>query len=226
MFYPDKIKNIKEKDRVLEIGPGNKPFLRSNVLLELEYKSNEDRIKQFGHDQVLQTNKQIVYYNGTKFPFEDNSFDYVICSHVLEHVDDVELFLKEIFRVAKRGYFEYPLLPYDYLYNIEAHLNFLKFDGHKMYLMKKNKTDLNYFKPVHDFFLSTLKAGYGDFLTKIDYCFFEGFEWDTPFELKYSNNLNDFIEIKVKPKLVEVIPHPSIITSVKILLVAIRNKIF
>jgi SAM-dependent methyltransferase len=226
MFYPNKIKNIHEKDRVLEIGPGNTPFHRSDVLLELEYASDEDRIKQFGHDQVLQTSKQIVFYNGTKFPFEDNSFDYVICSHVLEHVDDVELFLKEIFRVAKRGYFEYPLLPYDYLYNIGAHLNFLKFDGHKMYLMKKSKVDLNYYRPVQDFFLSTLKIGCGDFLSKLDYCFFEGFEWETPFEIKHSYDLNDFIETNIEPKLGGDIPHPSIMTSIKILLVAIKNKIF
>ncbi len=225
MFYQNKIKNIQENDRVLEIGPGNEPFHRSDVLLELEYNSNEERIRQFGHDQVLHTDKQIVYYNGLTFPFPDKSFDYVICSHVLEHVDDVEFFLSEIFRVSKRGYFEYPLLPYDYLYNIDAHLNFLKFNGHEMFLMKKSKTDLNYFKPIQDFFLSTLRAGYGDFLSKADYCFFEGFEWDKPFKVKISDNLKDFIEPVGKTVINNGLSHPSIISSFKILLVAIKNKI-
>lgn len=34
---------------------------------------------------------------------KDNEFDIVICSHVLEHVRDPQIALKEIFRVMKRG---------------------------------------------------------------------------------------------------------------------------
>tara|TARA_B100001750_G_C15463398_1_gene575649 strand:- start:758 stop:1534 length:777 start_codon:yes stop_codon:yes gene_type:complete len=35
--------------------------------------------------------------------FEDNSFDFIICSHVLEHVKNPDLALKEIFRILKKG---------------------------------------------------------------------------------------------------------------------------
>ncbi|MEA3506327.1 MAG: class I SAM-dependent methyltransferase [Elusimicrobiota bacterium] len=38
-----------------------------------------------------------------KLPFKDNSFDYVICSEVLEHVEYLEATLKEISRVLKKG---------------------------------------------------------------------------------------------------------------------------
>jgi len=31
MFFPEKIKNIKKNDYVLEIGPGGTPFNRSDV---------------------------------------------------------------------------------------------------------------------------------------------------------------------------------------------------
>lgn len=37
----------------------------------------------------------------TEMQFESNSFDYIICNHVLEHVKDVEKALNEIFRVLK-----------------------------------------------------------------------------------------------------------------------------
>ena len=37
-------------------------------------------------------------------PFEDNSFDYSISCHVLEHVDKPELFINELKRVSNKGY--------------------------------------------------------------------------------------------------------------------------
>jgi SAM-dependent methyltransferase len=194
MFYPQKITGINSNDKVLEIGPGNAPYYRSDVLLELDYVSEEDRIKQFGHTNPLKSNKQIVYYDGNKFPFENASFDYVICSHVLEHVPNVEFFLNELFRVAKRGYLEYPLITYDYLYNFEVHLNFLKYKDGKMYCLKKNETTLHQFKPIQQFFLKTLEHNYGDFLGKIPHCFFEGFEWDKKFDFVATQNLNDLID--------------------------------
>ena len=36
-------------------------------------------------------------------PFEDSTFDSVMCNHVMEHVDDDILAMKEIFRVLKPG---------------------------------------------------------------------------------------------------------------------------
>lgn len=224
MFYPNKIKSICANDKVLEIGPGNSPYHRSDVLLELNYQNAEDRIKQFGHDHLLMSDKQIVFYDGGKFPFEDNSFDYIICSHVLEHIPDVDLFLSEIFRVAKRGYLEYPLVTYDYLYNFDVHLNFLKFSDGKMFLMKKNKTALNDFKPVQTFFLKTLNNNYGDFLQKIPHCFFEGFEWNKPFELVYSDNLTDFMDENADLKNTVIPTEPSIKLSIRLLIKAIKNK--
>jgi SAM-dependent methyltransferase len=225
MFYPDKIKNIKEEDKVLEIGPGDSPFHRSNVLLELVYTTEADRIKQFGHANALHTNKKIVYYDGNKFPFADNSFDYIICSHVLEHVEDVEFFLSEIFRIAKRGYFEYPLIVYDYLYNFDVHLNFLKFTGKEMLLLKKRETTLNSFKPIQNFFIKTLEKNYGDFLFKIPECFHEGFEWEIPFSIKYSNSLNDFINWDLTTKYQTPIVHTPLKTLFKLILNAVKKRI-
>ena len=38
-----------------------------------------------------------------EIPFGDNSFDVVICNHVLEHVDDSQKVMTEFFRVMKPG---------------------------------------------------------------------------------------------------------------------------
>jgi SAM-dependent methyltransferase len=125
MFFPDRIKSIKETDKVLEIGPGATPYFRSDVFLELQYDNDKERIAQSGHVGILETPKPIVYYDGGKFPFEDKEFDDVICSHVLEHVADADVFLREIQRVGKQGYLEFPTVYYDYIYNFPEHQLFL-----------------------------------------------------------------------------------------------------
>ena len=56
------------------------------------------------------------YYKGRKFvqikeknlPFKDKEFDFVIASHVIEHVDDFEFFIKELERISSKGYIELP----------------------------------------------------------------------------------------------------------------------
>jgi len=35
-------------------------------------------------------------------PFEDDSFDYVVSSHVIEHLEEPEIAVKEMYRVAKK----------------------------------------------------------------------------------------------------------------------------
>ncbi len=47
-------------------------------------------------------------------PFEDNSFDVVICNHVLEHVDDYIVAMKELFRVMRKGGWGVFQVPIDY----------------------------------------------------------------------------------------------------------------
>lgn len=36
-------------------------------------------------------------------PFEDNSYDFILCNHVLEHIPDDETAMREIYRVLKPG---------------------------------------------------------------------------------------------------------------------------
>ena len=56
------------------------------------------------------------FYKGRKFiqikdkvlPFKDKEFDFVIASHVIEHVEDFEFFIKELERISSKGYIELP----------------------------------------------------------------------------------------------------------------------
>jgi len=37
------------------------------------------------------------------YPFENNQFDKILASHIIEHLDNPEKFIKEIHRIAKSG---------------------------------------------------------------------------------------------------------------------------
>src|SRR5690554_1321019 len=47
-------------------------------------------------------------------PFNDNKFDVIICNHVMEHVDDYEQCMRELYRVLKPGGWGIMQVPIDY----------------------------------------------------------------------------------------------------------------
>ena len=191
MFFPDKIKSIKRTDKVLEIGPGATPHDRSDIFLELQYETEDELIAQSGNVGLLNTKKPIKYYSGEKFPFDDNEFDYVICSHVLEHVKNLETFVSEVTRVSKKGYYEFPTIYYDYIYDIPEHLNLLFYLDGKVNWIKKSETGLLEFKKVQSLFYHTLNLNYHDYINQLKNYFFQGFEWDTSVEFIKITNIND-----------------------------------
>ena len=182
MHVPELIQHIEVSDRVLEVGPGGTPHPRSDVLLERTF-SEEEACEQRGRTEALVTDKEVVYYDCDHFPFADLEFDYVICSHVLEHVEKVDDFASEVSRVAKKGYIEYPTIYYDYVYNFPQHVTFLLYRNGITFWMPKIETPLQHFRPVQHLFLRSLNENkYVDFIHKFMMYFFQGFEWFTSLE--------------------------------------------
>lgn len=87
---------------VLEIGSGGNPYARANVLCD----AYVDTVERF-YDQLV-VDRPMVLARAEQLPFKDNSFDFVIASHVLEHSDEPEKFIAEMERVGKAGYIEVP----------------------------------------------------------------------------------------------------------------------
>lgn len=88
---------------VLDVGSGGRPYPRSDVLFD-RLTGAEHRC---GEDMMLD-GRCAVFGDANRMPFKDKAFDFVIASHILEHIADPEVFLKELQRVGKAGYIETP----------------------------------------------------------------------------------------------------------------------
>lgn len=83
--------------RVLDVGCGTKPY-RSLFTSCSSYEGLDI-------DQPRNRERAIAdhFYDGETFPFPDESFDGIICSQVLEHVFNPQVFLAEMGRILRPG---------------------------------------------------------------------------------------------------------------------------
>ncbi|WP_423145927.1 class I SAM-dependent methyltransferase [Rubrolithibacter danxiaensis] len=136
--------SIKNNYRVLEVGGGHNPHPRANVVVDKFTDSNYHRS---GDIKVLK-NQEFLCADGENLPFDNNSFDYVVCCQVIEHVDDPIKFVKEQSRIAPRGYIETPSLIGEYLIPKESHRWVILEIDNKIVMYEKEKID---FKSNNDF---------------------------------------------------------------------------
>jgi 2-polyprenyl-3-methyl-5-hydroxy-6-metoxy-1,4-benzoquinol methylase len=204
MFFPERIKSISPGDKVLEIGPGGTPHPRSDVLLEKVFINPNEAEGQRGYTPALNDTSKVVYYEGGAFPFQDKQFDYIICSHVLEHVEDVDYFLSEITRVGSKGYLEFPTIYYDYIYNFPEHTTVIFHKNEIIYWMHKSETALEKFVNVQKLFYESLKSGHTALIESLKSSMFQGFEWFENIKTEKANSINDVTfdvsDIVIKPK--------------------------
>lgn len=90
--------------KVLDVGSGHNPHPRADVLLDRYPEENIDR----SGTPMDTTDKRLVIGDVQKMPFRDREFDFVIASHIAEHVDDPKAFCEELIRVGRAGVIEAP----------------------------------------------------------------------------------------------------------------------
>ncbi len=103
---------LKDGDTFLDVGCGEGrhtigAYLSANVhavgvdLSEKDLATAEARAHDFIDDNNTDKSLRFMPANALALPFEDDSFDKVICSEVLEHIPDYQGVLKELKRVLK-----------------------------------------------------------------------------------------------------------------------------
>lgn len=108
--------NISPNDRVLDLGSGAFPFPYATHLVDRHLEPTEHR-----NAPLARLDKPLISADIQSLPFRDKSFDFVYCSHLLEHVDDPIKACAEIMRVGKRGFIETPTFGNDILFTWTSH---------------------------------------------------------------------------------------------------------
>ena len=120
-------KNISWK--ILDIGCGYTAHSNASVICDVQDLSHFYKDKKF------------IRLKEKTLPFKNKEFDFVIASHVMEHVDDVDYFIEELERVSVKGYIELPTILEDNLVfeNKKDHLWHMEFDDNENELIISKK---------------------------------------------------------------------------------------
>jgi glycosyltransferase involved in cell wall biosynthesis len=132
--------NVLPDWKVLDVGSGHQPNRRANVILE---RYLEETIHRTIQKIVIPVDKNLVVADAHFIPFKDKSFDFVIASHIGEHVDDPIKFCSELQRVAERGYIEMPGPLTEFMMPTKSHKWVVKRAGNKL-IFRENKYNAPY----------------------------------------------------------------------------------
>jgi|TARA_B110000259_G_scaffold71688_1_gene84370 SAM-dependent methyltransferase len=127
-------KKLKENPNwnILDIGCGYTANKYATTVADVQDLSNFYKEKKF----IRITDK--------KLPFKDDEFDFVVTSHVIEHVEDFQFFISEIERITKQGYIELPTRLGDNIVfeNLKDHIWWFKYDDEFNSLLVSRKNQI------------------------------------------------------------------------------------
>jgi SAM-dependent methyltransferase len=202
--------NIQPSDRVLEIGSGNRPRRRSNVLCDRYPWDNTERSSG---DQIVIDGRPFVVADAAALPFKDKSFDYVITSHILEHVEDPLRVVAELQRVAHAGYIETPSELAERLFGWPFHKWMVHCEGNVL-VFRPPFTD-----SIFGGYFHALYAGdrmFGEVMDTHADDFFVRYEWRTSITIRVERSYSAAVLFNSPASAVETLP-PSKVRSLRIL---------
>jgi len=117
--------------KVLEVGAGDGSILKLLAEKDFAPEYYAVEISESGVQHIQTRNisnlKSVQLFDGYHLPFGNDSFDLVILSHVLEHVEHERMLLREIKRVARQFVIEVPI---DYKPGVDSRIKHFLAYGH------------------------------------------------------------------------------------------------
>ena len=134
--FIEKTLNDNPEWKILDIGCGYSANKYSTVVCDVQ------NLSEFYKD------KKFIKLNDNTLPFKDDEFDFVIASHVIEHVKNINFFIKELERISSQGYIELPTILDDNLVfeNKKDHYWHMEFDDVNKQLIVSKR--IQFIEPV------------------------------------------------------------------------------
>ena len=129
--------SVKDNSQWLDVGCGLKPFASS---FDHAYYTGIDIQVSGRADDMKVPDK---FFDGINIPYDDNMFDGVLCTQVLEHVENLDLLVAECNRVIKVGGRFVVSVPFIYKEH-EQPYDFRRFTSYGLLLtMKRNNFQID-----------------------------------------------------------------------------------
>lgn len=117
--------------KVLEVGAGDGVILKLLADKGFAPELHAVELSASGVERIKERNilsiKSVQEFDGYHLPFDDNSMDLIILTHVLEHVEHERMLLRELKRVAKMVLIE---VPRDYKHGVDTRIKHFLAYGH------------------------------------------------------------------------------------------------
>ena len=174
--------DLSPDDLVLDVGSGGWPFKRANHLADKYPDKTTHRVESIVRDQ-----RPFFEVDLERLPFPNDAYDFVFCSHVLEHMDNPGQAMRELMRVGRRGYIEVPTRLSDVMFNFTRLPNHHRWHGmvvgSTIILIEWNdweRRDLGnqFFDALH----SEYSNAFQDFFERNRDIFFASCHWTDTFE--------------------------------------------
>jgi len=104
-----------EQCKLLDIGTGS-----GHIAHELSFLCKSVISVNLNDERVVKEGYHFIQIKDEYLPFEDETFDVVVSNHVIEHVLNQRLHVREVSRVLKKGGFLYLATPNKYAF-VEPH---------------------------------------------------------------------------------------------------------
>jgi len=192
-FWSLPFNKIRRSDFVLEVGSGNDPYWRSDLLID---KYVADSAERPGGSAPLVIDRPFVVGDACSLPLKDSSVDFAIARNLLEHIVDADTFLNDMMRVSHAGYITTPSALAEKLFGWSKHVWFVSVDDGTLTLRPKQRTlyDASLSKVFHTLYQNN--RSFRRFYAKNRHLFVVEYYWEESIEYQIEGVLEDVTQIK------------------------------
>jgi SAM-dependent methyltransferase len=186
--------DLEQEATVLDVGSGGWPFIRATHLADKHPDLTTHRF-----EAVVRDERPFYEVDLEKLPFADREYDFVFCSHVLEHIDNPGVAMRELMRVGKRGYIEVPTRLSDVMFNFTRLPNHHRWHGlvlgELLVLIEWSAWER---RDLGNYFFDALQSEYTNqfqnFFESNRDLFFSSLHWNNSFEFLVIDKLGKIID--------------------------------